>query len=197
MTENVKKGTRNYCVILFFLLLLTGNTESQQVGSSASSINNREEIDFYDEEQNNTIEPDSEEEPEEEIEEEAEQSSPNKIRRISAIKIHGNVATSKDAILNHIPYKVGETFDPRKTKTLISNLYFKLKKFRNIKVMGEVVNDAYMNLHVFVEEKYPLKELKTVGNKKVSEKEIAKKIELANITTIDPEELKIVANKIK
>src|SRR5690606_12875427 len=85
----------------------------------------------------------------------------------------------------------------RKTKTLINNLYFTLKKFRNIKVMGELVGNDYMNLHVFVEEKYQLKELKTVGNKKVSEKEIAKKIELENITTIDPAELKIIANKIK
>ena len=44
--------------------------------------------------------------------------------------------------------------------------------------MGEIVDNNLMNLHVFVEEKYPLKEIKTVGNKKVSEKEIAKKINL-------------------
>lgn len=121
----------------------------------------------------------------------------NTTHRVNAIKIHGNVATTKDAILNHVPYKIGEIFDARKTKTLIRNLYYNLKKFRNIKVMGEVVNDSLMNIHIFVEEKYPLKEFKTIGNKKVSEKEIAKKIELENITSIDPEELKIIANKIK
>lgn len=195
MTENVKKGIRIYCVTLLFLLLVAGSAESQQVVTSPSSMHTREEVDSYDEKQNSTLEPDSEEEEEEE--ENNQQAVSNKIRRINAITIHGNVTTSKDAILNHIPYKIGEIFDARKTKTLISNLYYKLKKFRNIKVMGEVVGDAYMNLHVFVEEKYPLKEFKTVGNKKVSEKEIAKKIELENITTIDPEELKIIANKIK
>lgn len=182
MTENVKKGISNCCVTVFFLLLLTGITQSQQVVSSPSSINTGKEVHSYEEEQ------------EEEIEEQIQPSTP---RRINAIKIHGNVATSKDAILNHIPYKVGEIFDPRKTKTLINNLYFTLKKFRNVKVMGELVGNDYMNLHVFVEEKYQLKEFKTVGNKKVSEKEIAKKIELENITTIDPAELKIIANKIK
>ncbi len=182
MTENAKKGNRIYCVTALFLLLVTSITLSQHVTTS-SSMSNQEEIDFYDEEQNDTGE--------------SSPSSSNKPRRINAIKIHGNVATSKDAILNHIPYKVGEIFDARKTKTLINNLYFTLKKFRNIKVMGQVVGDSYMNLHVFVEEKYPLKELKTIGNKKVSEKEIAKKIELENITTVDSEELKIIANKIK
>jgi outer membrane protein insertion porin family len=128
---------------------------------------------------------------------ESQQVVKNATHRIGAIKIHGNVATTKDAILNHVPYKVGEVFDARKTKTLIRNLYYSLKKFRNIKVMGEVVTDTLMNLHIFVEEKYPLKEFKTIGNKKVSEKEIAKKIELENITSVDPEELKIIANKIK
>jgi len=182
MTEKAKKGTRIYCVTALLLLLVTGITLSQHV-TTPSSMNNQEEVDSYDEEQNDTGGSSS--------------SSSNKPRRINAIKIHGNVATSKDAILNHIPYKIGEIFDARKTKTLINNLYFTLKKFRNIKVMGEVIGDSYMNLHVFVEEKYPLKELKTIGNKKVSEKEIAKKIELENITTVDPEELKIIANKIK
>jgi outer membrane protein insertion porin family len=194
MTEKVKKGNRIYCVTVLFLLLATGITHSQQVVNSTTPINTPEEIEVYsgsDEEEN---EPD---EDEQEDLVQAQQPIPNQSRRISAIKIHGNVATTQDAILNYIPYKVGETFDARKTKTLIRNLYYNLKKFRNIKVMGEIVDDTHMNLHVFVEEKYQLKEFKTVGNKKVSEKEIAKKIELENISSIDPEELKIIANKIK
>ncbi len=118
-------------------------------------------------------------------------------RRINNILVHGNISTSKDAIIKQVPYKIGELFDPRKTRTLIRNLYYNLKKFRTVKVMSEIVDNNYMNLHVIVEEKSPLKELKTVGNKKVSEKDIAKKINLEEITSIDPEELKIIANKIK
>jgi outer membrane protein insertion porin family len=208
MTENVKKGNRNYCVTVLFLLLLSGITQSQQVVNTPTAYT-REEVDSYDEEQNETL-PDSDEETDEIDDEDDEdgedddqeddnlaQSIAQRTRRISAIKIHGNTSTSKDAILNHIPYKIGEMFDPRKTRTLIHNLYYNLKKFRNIKVMAEVLDDTYMNLYIFVEEKYPLKEFKTVGNKKVSEKEIAKKIDLDAIITIDPEELKIIANKIK
>ncbi|HEX4069323.1 MAG TPA: POTRA domain-containing protein, partial [Candidatus Babeliales bacterium] len=117
--------------------------------------------------------------------------------RINNIIVHGNNYTATDAIINNVPYKVGELFDPRKTRTLIHNLYYKLKKFRTIKVMVEPLENGYMNLHVIVEEKYPLKEIQFIGNKKVSEKEINKKINLEEITAIDPEELKIVANKIK
>jgi outer membrane protein insertion porin family len=191
MTGKVKKGNRNYCATVLFLLLLIGTTQSQQIIPTNSSAHIREEVDSYDNEQNDDIVSD--------VTQEDQQYQPlaAKNRRINAIKIHGNISTSQDAIINHIPYKVGETFDARKTKTLIRNLYYNLKKFRTIKVMGEIVDDHYMNLHIFVEEKYPLKELKTFGNKKVSEKEIAKKINLDDITTVDPEELKIIANKLK
>jgi outer membrane protein insertion porin family len=184
MTGKVKKGNQNYCVVVLFLFLLTGITRSQQVpphnsisAMHASSSDEDQEID-------------NEQEDEQE-------SMSDKIYRIEHIKIHGNHITSRDAILNHIPYKIGETFDIQKTRKLIHNLYYNLKKFRTIKVMGEIVSTNRMNLHVFVEEKYPLKELKTTGNKKVSDKEIAKKIDLENISCIDPEELKIVGNKIK
>jgi len=202
MTEKVKKGNRNYCVTVLFLLLLTGITQSQQVGKTLSP-HTREEVHAYDEETNNDIVSDSDEEMDDEDEDEdsatpeQNQVFANKTRRISAIKIHGNTSTSRDAILNHIPYKIGEMFDARKTRALIRNLYYNLKKFRMIKVMGEIVDDTHINLHILVEEKYPLKEFKTTGNRKVSEKEIAKKINLDEITTIDPEELKIIANKIK
>src|SRR5690606_28472316 len=66
-----------------------------------------------------------------------------------------------------------------------------------IKVMGESIGNDLINIHVVVEEKLPLAEIKTSGNKRVSDKEIAKKINFDDITTIDAEELKIIANKIK
>ncbi|HJZ24249.1 MAG TPA: outer membrane protein assembly factor BamA [Candidatus Babeliales bacterium] len=199
MTEKVKKGNRNHCVTVLFLLLLSGITQSQQVIDSNTSID-IQEVQPYDKEHNEDgqdFEQDEQDDDEENDDGTAQQQSVSKTRRINAIKIHGNISTSKDAIINHIPYKIGEIFDPRKTGTLIRNLYYNLKKFRTVKVMGEVIDNNYINLHVFVEEKYPLKELKTVGNKKVSEKEIGKKINLEDITSVDPEELKIIANKIK
>lgn len=193
MTENIKKGNKNYCVALLFMLILTNFTQTQQALRGTTSSHNQKGSLIYDEDQDEV----DDETEEEDSQEEQSSGVAHKTYRIKAIKIHGNVSTSQDAILNHIPYKVGELFDARKTKKLIRNLYYTLKKFRTIKVMGEIVDPTLMNLHIFVEEKYPLKELKTIGNKKVSDKEIAKKIDLEKITSIDPEELKIIVNKIK
>jgi outer membrane protein insertion porin family len=212
MTENVKKGPLNYCVTALFLLLLTGITQSQQVVTHTATAPNPGKVTVYDEadDTSDSEQEDDEDEDDTEIDEADEdteentaaasptpQAQTNKTRRINAIKVHGNTSTSLDAIINQIPYKIGETFDPRKTRILIHNLYYSIKKFRNVKVMAELVDNDFINLHVFVEEKYPLKELKTFGNKKVSEKEIAKKVDLESISSIDPEELKIIANKIK
>ena len=225
MIQNVKKGPRNYCVTVLILLLLSGinfsfvktssyakATEDRSENKSndrptqrtqTSSIEKQNKYDKYDE---NDDDDDNDDEDNEEYdsdiddeEDEATTQTPaaKTQRRINSIIVHGNTSISKDAISKHIPYKVGELFDMRKTRTLIRNLYYKLKKFRTVKVMGEALGDNYMNLHVFVEEKTPLKEIKFVGNKKVTEKEINKKTNIEEITAIDPEELKIIANKVK
>ena len=99
-------------------------------------------------------------------------------RRISNIIVSGNKFSSSNAILNLVPYKIGEIFDQRKTRSLIHNLYYGLKKFRTIKVFGEPINDHFIALHILVEEKTPLAEIKTSGNYHVTDKEIAKKINL-------------------
>lgn len=191
MIQKEKKGLLNYCAIVLALLLLSGVTRSQEAPNDPITLQSQGENNPYDEEQESN-EYDENNDDEDNVTAQAPQQ-----RRINGIIVHGNVSTSKDAIIKHIPYRVGELFDMRKTRTLIRNLYYNLKKFRRIKVMAEALDGNYMNLHIFVEEKSPLKEIKTVGNKKVSEKEIAKKINLEEITSIDPEELKIIANKIK
>src|SRR5688500_1120716 len=100
MTEKAKKGIRNYPTIIFFVLLLLSTAQALSANTSTMNSDNQNE----------------------------EKPLPNKTYRISAIKIHGNITTSQNAILNHIPYKIGEIFDARKTKTLIRNLYYNLKK---------------------------------------------------------------------
>jgi outer membrane protein insertion porin family len=199
MIQKVKKGPRNYCAMILTLLLLSSIT---QPSSFAKAMEDGQEapdttITLQTNGENAPYDEISEIDNDDDAEEEETEQSINTPRRINSIIVHGNISTSKDAIINHVPYKVGELFDPRKTRTLIHNLYYNIKKFRTIKVMGEIIDGNYMNLHIIVEEKSPLKELKTIGNKQVSEKEIAKKINLEEITSIDPEELKIIANKIK
>ncbi len=117
-------------------------------------------------------------------------------RRINKIIVSGNKLTSTEAILSYAPYAVGEIFNPQKTRQLIRNLYFGLKRFRNVTVKGEHVGEHLINLHIIVEEKLPLKEVIFVGNKYIAEKEIRKKVDF-DIPAIDEKELKPLAQKIK
>src|SRR5204863_8465151 len=176
--------------------LLSGATHTQEPPQNAIDHQEKEEIVPDESRQNENIDI-NKHETDDTTQSSSENISQQKSRRVGDIIISGNTFTSHNAILNHIPYKIGETFDPSKTRTLIRNLYYNLKKFRTIKVMGEPINDAIINIHVIVEEKIPLAEIKTSGNKHVSDKEIAKKINIDEISAIDTEELKIIANKIK
>ena len=111
-------------------------------------------------------------------------------RTIRHIYIVGNQIISDQAVLNRLPFREGELFDPLKTHQLIHNLYFDLKRFRNIIVKGKLIGDSQIDLYIIVEEKTPLKEVLFKGNKNLSDKEIKKKIDFSAIPAFDPEELK-------
>lgn len=118
-------------------------------------------------------------------------------RKINKIIIVGNKYVTNEAILNLIPFRTGETFDPKKTGTIIKGLYYGLNRFRNIKIYGQNLNDTLMNLIVVVEEKKLLKDVQFDGNKSVSEKDILSKIKFEEIPALDAEELKKYAQEIK
>lgn len=117
-------------------------------------------------------------------------------KRINKIIVSGNKITPTEGILYVIPYKEGEIFDRLKTGELIRTLYFKIKRFKNIWVKAELVGTDFINLHIIVEEKIPLKNIVFSGNSAVTEKEIKEKIDL-NIPAVDEQELKPIAEKIK
>src|SRR6266478_5073050 len=98
MIQKVKKGTRIYYATVLTLFFFSGSTLLFAEAEDNQEVVSDEEI------------------------EEISQPSINFQRRISDIIVHGNNSTSTDAILNNVPYKIGELFDPRKTKTLIRNL---------------------------------------------------------------------------
>lgn len=196
MIEKIKKGSLRHYVTALLLVFFSGYVFSQEEplfnvtskydeSSSQDNTSDNEELDDEVDESDDTYS------------DTAVQSLKKMHRRISNIIITGNKYTSPNAISNLIPYKIGEIFDQRKTRSLIRNLYYGLKKFRTVKVFGEQIDKDFIALHVVVEEKTPLAEIKTEGNSRVSDKEIAKKINIDDITAIDPEELKIIANKIK
>jgi len=118
-------------------------------------------------------------------------------RRINKIIITGNERTAPSALLKYIPYKIGELFDPYKTRELIRNLYFSLKRFRNIAVKTENVGQDLLNLHIIVEEKLVIKDVVFTGNTHIPEKDLRKAINIADIPAFDAEELKILAQKVK
>ncbi len=118
-------------------------------------------------------------------------------RRINQIIITGNDRTAQSALLKYVPYKIGEIFDAYKTRELIRNLYFGLKRFRNVLVKTENVGRDLINLHIIVEEKLVIKDVIFIGNTHIPEKDLRKAINVAEVPALDAEELKILAQKIK
>ncbi len=118
-------------------------------------------------------------------------------KRINKIIVSGNKHVPTEAILSRIPLKEGEYFNVLKVGTLIRNIYTDLKRFRNVTVMGEDLDDQTMNLHIIVQEKKLLKEVRFEGNKQVSEDEIKKKIDFGTIPAVDKEELNKYVQIIK
>jgi outer membrane protein insertion porin family len=139
-----------------------------------------------------------EQEQEEEVYEEEEQRSPNSFRgrRIADIIVSGLDLVPVQAVLDLIPYRVGELFDVRKTRALIHKLYYDLQRFRNISVYAKDGPNDSVILRIDVEEKPLLHDAVLVGNKQVTEKEIREKVSFAAIQAIDEQDVKNYARAI-
>jgi len=205
---------KHLCAIILLLTLphvLVGIT-SEEINPSTSEEYGDDTLEFHTKDQlpelntfhQNTDTPDTAEQeitPDAEQEDkENEKESPSEfaaIRRINQIIISGNKLTPASAILKYIPYKEGEIFDPRKSRELIRNLYFGLKRFHNITVEAETIGSNLVDIYVVLEEKHVIKEVQFKGNKQLTDKELTKAIELADVPALDKEELKILGQKIK
>lgn len=136
---------------------------------------------------------DTESEPEEEV---LEYHDPRN-RVITKIIVNGNIHVPTDAILDRIPYRIGEPFDIKKTRTTILRLYNDLKRFRNISIYGEDSGENELILHIDVLEKPVLKDVIYKGNSQVKKSEIEAAVTLKDLPAIDPEELTAYAQQIK
>ena len=121
----------------------------------------------------------------------------NQFRRINEIFVEGNVTVPTQAILSRIDYRPGDLFDPIKTRTVIRNLYYDIKRLRNISIYAEPIGQKTINLIVVVQEKRVLKDIIFRGNYHVKEKEIREKTNVYELPAIDPEQLKVIARQIK
>ena len=116
---------------------------------------------------------------------------------IRNIIVSGNAQVSTAAILNKIPYRIGQRFDPLKAREAIRNLYYDFKRFRNITIFAEIIDPETIDLFIEIQEKIPLKEVIFEGLSAITEKEVNEKVTSLDTPAIDPEELKIFANGIK
>ncbi|MFA5999331.1 MAG: outer membrane protein assembly factor BamA, partial [Candidatus Babeliales bacterium] len=117
-------------------------------------------------------------------------------RKIRDIHVSGNLAISKDSIINRLPLKVGDEFNVNYTATMIKNLY-NLGLFHQIQIYGETLESGEIDLHIVVQEKPKLHEVTFVGNKAFSEKELKEELKSDKIVALEQEELKALIAKIK
>lgn len=136
-------------------------------------------------------------EQEEAIEEESLTAQDLTGRIIRDIIVTGNTSVNNAAVLTKLPYRKGQTFDPIRSREAIRNLYYDLKRFRNITIMAEPIDENTIDLHIIVEEKIPVIQISFEGNSALSEKDLKEKIPQLDTPAIDPEELKSFANAIK
>lgn len=118
-------------------------------------------------------------------------------RIIRNIIIEGNKLISAQAIRDRVLYKEGEPFNPLLSSRVIRNLYYNLQRFKNITIEVESIGSNLIDVYIIVEEKPILKDVIFNGNTKVTEKEIAKKIDFKDIPAIDEAELKKYAHIIR
>ncbi|MBP7854834.1 outer membrane protein assembly factor BamA, partial [Candidatus Babeliales bacterium] len=117
-------------------------------------------------------------------------------RKIEKIIVQGNKLINIAAILNVLPVHVGDVFNVNQTATMIKNLY-KLGYFSQVKIFVEPLDNDRLNLCVVVEEKTKLHEISFMGNKGISQKDLKDELKIDNITTLVPEEIRALSNKIK
>lgn len=115
---------------------------------------------------------------------------------IKRICVAGNKYVPLAALAQCIPYHVGDTFSPELTRVLIKSLYA-LGYFKQITVKKSLNDTNELTLYVIVEEKKRLKQVKFKGNKKFTDTEIKKKVPMADLKSIDLQELQKIAILIK
>lgn len=115
---------------------------------------------------------------------------------IGKIVIHGTKHVKEGLVLRSIPYKAGDLFDASLSATAINNLYA-LGHFSQIEIRAEVLDDTELSLHITVQEKKLLEDLKITGNKALKTSKIKEKLNLTKLTTIDEEMLRNISLGIK
>ncbi|MEX2438033.1 MAG: outer membrane protein assembly factor BamA [Candidatus Babeliales bacterium] len=132
------------------------------------------------------------------------------MHRINDIIVRGNRYIEAEAILNKVPFRSGDQFNPMLTGDIIKSLY-NLGYFEQINIMGEPLPDNRMNLYIIVQEGKRIAGFEFVGNDHMGEKTIRLqgksgkpneptirgKINLDTIKVLHPQQIKKVVSELK
>lgn len=116
-------------------------------------------------------------------------------QKIESISVVGNQSVPTPTIMAHIPYHVGDTFKPQKSRQLIKSLY-RLGSLDSIKVL---VKEAGNNvaLTISVTEKTPIQDFCFEHNSHLKKDEIEKKLKISEIKAVSQGDLHVLTENIK
>lgn len=117
-------------------------------------------------------------------------------KTIRSIIIKNNRLVSQESILVRLPYKSGDLFKPNLSSQAIKNV-FALGYFRQVQIYLDLLANDEVDICVMVTEKPKVTDVVIKGSKGISDKDLKKETGLDKIQTINEEELKNFAAKIK
>lgn len=117
-------------------------------------------------------------------------------RLVRNIIVKNNKLVSQESILIRLPYKPGKPFKPNLSSQAIKNV-FALGYFRQVQIYVDLIDDDQIDLCIVVTEKPRVTDVIMTGVKHLSDKDLKKETGLDKIQTINEEELKNFAAKIK
>jgi len=117
-------------------------------------------------------------------------------RLVRNIIVKNNKLVSQESILVRLPFKPGKPFKPHLSSQAIKNI-FALGYFRQVQIHVDLVEDEQIDVCIVVTEKPRVVDVIFKGVKHLSEKDVKKETGLDKIQTINEEELKNFAAKIK
>lgn len=117
-------------------------------------------------------------------------------KRIAVIYVVNNNRVPAQAILNRIPYRIGDVFDPLYTSKLIHNIY-DLEYFSQVQLRVKELSKEAVALYIILEEDPVINEIKYTGNKHLKAEDIEKKLQISHLPAADEQKLARYARQIK
>ncbi len=130
------------------------------------------------------------------IEEHDEDLSVPYVKIIQDIQVINNKQIPTEAILDKIPYSIGDYFNEHRAAKIIKAL-FDFDHFSNITIRGKDAPNNSVILYIIVQEDPPISKVVYKGNKHVTNTEIEKKLKISDLPTANINKLNAYARGIK